>query len=371
MNAEIQIERIDARQRQVWDEFVARAPHFALMQGYGWGEFKERLGWQAIRLAAKQEGQIIAAAQMLIKSAPLGLFSIAYIPRGPLVDWNDTATTSALLDAIHREARRRRAILLKIEPALLQSPQAQATLADYGFHPSPYTNQPRATIILDLSPDLDSILMKMNKKARYNIRRAARKGVTVRIGDRQDLPTLIRMMQITGQRAGFPPRAPEYYEQQWKTLAPLGQVQLLVADYRDRALAIAMIAMLGGHAAGLHLASSNEHRDLKANHALVWEAIRQAKTHGCRTFDLWGIPEEVGQTVYEGNPLPLTSRTDGLWGVYRFKRGFCRNIVYYVTAHIHAYLPFLRPIATGNFLKTDQLDRVAVWLDRLKGSKPR
>jgi peptidoglycan pentaglycine glycine transferase (the first glycine) len=65
-------------------------------------------------------------------------------------------------------------------------------------------------------------------------------------------------------------------------------------------------------------ASSNEHRDRKPNHALQWEAIRWAKSRGCATYDLWGIPDEDEATL----EAQFQKRHDGLWGVYGFKRGF-------------------------------------------------
>jgi lipid II:glycine glycyltransferase (peptidoglycan interpeptide bridge formation enzyme) len=36
------------------------------------------------------------------------------------------------------------------------------------------------------------------------------------------------------------------------------------------------------------------------------------------TYDLWGVPDTIEEDL-ESN---FTLRSDGLWGVYRFKRGF-------------------------------------------------
>ena len=46
--------------------------------------------------------------------------------------------------------------------------------------------------------------------------------------------------------------------------------------------------------------------------------MRWARSQGCKTYDLWGVPD-VDQETLEAN---FTDRRDGLWGVYRFKRGF-------------------------------------------------
>ncbi len=49
-----------------------------------------------------------------------------------------------------------------------------------------------------------------------------------------------------------------------------------------------------------------------------WEAMRWAKRQGCLTYDLWGVPD-ADENVLEDHFL---ERHDGLWGIYRFKRGF-------------------------------------------------
>ena len=48
------------------------------------------------------------------------------------------------------------------------------------------------------------------------------------------------------------------------------------------------------------------------------DPIRWAKARACRTYDLWGIPDADEETL----EAQFTERSDGLWGVYRFKRGF-------------------------------------------------
>ncbi len=56
---------------------------------------------------------------------------------------------------------------------------------------------------------------------------------------------------------------------------------------------------------------------------LQWEAIRWAKQQGCTVYDLWGIPDYPEEVLEE----QFMNRSDGLWGVYRFKRGFGGKIV--------------------------------------------
>lgn len=54
------------------------------------------------------------------------------------------------------------------------------------------------------------------------------------------------------------------------------------------------------------------------NYAVQWAAIQWAKEQGCSEYDLWGVPDYPEEEL-EAN---FMERYDGLWGVYRFKRGF-------------------------------------------------
>ena len=70
---------------------------------------------------------------------------------------------------------------------------------------------------------------------------------------------------------------------------------------------------------------------------LQWEAMRWARSRGCTEYDLWGVPDE-DEAVLEAN---FESRRDGLWGVYRFKRGFGGQLRRTVGAWDRVYIPAL------------------------------
>ncbi|MCP4538079.1 MAG: peptidoglycan bridge formation glycyltransferase FemA/FemB family protein, partial [Chloroflexi bacterium] len=111
--------------------------------------------------------------------------------------------------------------------------------------------------------------------------------------------------------------------------------------------------------------SSNRHRKLMPSYLLQWELIKWAKSQGCRTYDLWGIPDQVGQYASEGKEPPDNQRTDGLWGIYRFKRGFGQDMIYYVGAYDYVYSSLLYTITNTITSWSGSLDRLAQWGDRL------
>lgn len=347
-----------------WNSFVAQWPNFSLMQSYEWGTFKERMGWKAIRLAVEQNGQLIAGAQMFVKSLPLGLASIAYVPRGPLLDWEDQAATQTLLSAISAAARQHRAISLKIEPATPYSPELQKQLQAYGFRPNHFNNHPRCSMLIDLSSGPETILARMRKTTRYNIRYSARKGVTVREATDEDLDVFYRLLEHVAERTGVPPRLQSHYRQEWATLAPLGRLKIFLATYKGDVLAMRAPAIFGKVAATLYSGSFNTYEKLKSNELLMWESMQWAKSQGCTVYDVWGIPDEIGENITHGTPLP-EEKAGGLWGVYDFKRGFGGKVIYYIGTHDYIYSRPLYWLMDTLISRLGSLDKLARLTDRL------
>jgi peptidoglycan pentaglycine glycine transferase (the first glycine) len=327
---------------ETWNSFVAASPTGHLLQSWQWGQLKAAFGWRAVRVAVEDRGHLVASAQVLFRSLlpSFPYLSIAYVPKGPILDFDNQEVSEALFSAIHRLARRKRAILLKIEPELPDSPALVRQLHSCGFHPSQQTVQPRSTIHIDLQVDPDEILARMKSKTRYNVRLAGRKGVLVREGTAGDLPIFYRLMARTGQRDGFAVHSQEYYETAYRLFVPPGLARLFLATYDDRVIAGLMVFAFGQRAWYMYGASSDRERNRMPNHLLQWEAIRWARERGCLTYDLWGIPDEVGKDP-EKYEKTVTDRRGGLWGVYRFKQGFGGQVVRYVGAYDYVYRPAL------------------------------
>ncbi len=362
----LRITHLSAERRDEWNEFVLREPMFALMQSWEWGEFKEKLGWKASRVAVEARGRILAGAQILIKPLPLGLASITYVPRGPIGKWLDKEITDVLLLELHRIARLNNAIFLKIEPPLPNDPEIDRALVRKGFKAGQHNNQPRTSIVLDLTPDLEVILRRIRSNTRTYIRSAVRNGVTVRFGGDEDLPAFYRMMKATAQREKFSSRTFDYYEKEWLTFKRDDRAAMFLAYHQESLLAVRMAYRFGKYAADFHAGSLKLPSNTRPNNLLVWEAIKWAKDQGCETYDLWGIPDEVGRIVSGGDLPPAYDRTDGLWGVYQFKSAFSKNIIYYVGAYDYVYRPSLYDLAANKYVNSDTVERFSSWLDAFR-----
>ena len=304
-----------------WRSFVAVHPEYHLLQTAEWGELKAGFGWMSVRIIREDTG-----AQILFRRLPLGL-TLAYIPKM-------RAGSDGIWEEIDRVCREQHAVFCKVEFDAWDDSSVLAE-RDGGGRISLQNIQPPRTIVIDLRGSEDEILARMKQKTRYNIRLAEKKGVSVRTWG--DLDGFHRMMLFTGGRDEFGVHSLEYYRRAYNLFHPAGLAELLVAQYEGRPLAALMVFAHGSRAWYVYGASNDEERNRMPAYLLQWEAIRWARARGCVEYDLWGVPDEDEATLEAG----FEARHEGLWGVYRFKRGFGGQLKRAVQAVDRVYNPLL------------------------------
>ena len=291
-----------------WDSFIAKYPDPHILQTSAWGQLKADFGWEVVWVNAQDCG-----AQILIKSILPGV-RFAYIPKGPIGDnWHQ------LWPEVDKICSRRKCVFLKVEPDLCIENSNLYNVDERmpgNFVRSNHSIQPMRTLIIDINSPETEILGRMKQKTRYNINLALRKNVVVR--PRSELSTFYNLMEITGQRDQFSIHNQAYYQHAYDLFHRLDHCQLFVAELEDTPLAALIVFSYGKRAWYFYGASSNIHKELMPNYLLQWEAIRWAKSQNCTLYDLWGVPDADIATL-EAN---FSTHNEGLWGVYRFKRGF-------------------------------------------------
>src|SRR5688572_14882968 len=306
-----------------WNQFLASHPNTHLLQTGEWGELKSAFGWKPVRIITGNVG-----VQILFRNLPLG-FTVGYIPKSAI---NNQSVSAQLWDEIDAVCHQNRAIFLKLEPDLWAG---SSILHPSHFMLSQHNIQPPRTIIINIKKSEEEILASMKQKTRYNIRLAEKKGVIVHAWS--DIESFHKMMLVTGVRDGFGVHSFEYYKRAYKLLHPKQMGEILVAEYEGRPLAALFVARNGKRAYYLYGASTDEERNRMPAYLLQWEAMKWARARGCEEYDLWGVPDEDEATL-EAN---FETWHDGLWGVYRFKRGFGGEIRRAVQAMDRVYNPLL------------------------------
>ena len=329
-------------EQAMWDAFVQQHPQGHLLQSWGWGELKASRQWHPLRLALwdTQTNEMVAAAQVLqrvVPPVPAHLAHLAYIPKGPLLDWSartedGSSLAQIFLSRVRTFLSRRGALALQLEPNLeRESAEGQAALRclkELGLGETRHV-QPLRTITLDLQPDEETLLARMKEKWRYNVRLAARKGVEVRVAQSlADVQAWYALLETTGERDQFGVHTCAYYRKAWEILGARQQARLFLAYAEGELLAGIFVSLLGDEAIYLYGASSNARRNLMPNYLLQWEAIRWAKQAGGRRYDFWGIPE-------------TDEEEEAMAGVYRFKSGWGGRVVRFLGTYEEVYRPLL------------------------------
>jgi lipid II:glycine glycyltransferase (peptidoglycan interpeptide bridge formation enzyme) len=307
-----------------WDAYLDKHPDAHILQTAAWGALKADFGWEA---EIVQNGD--CGALVLLRKLPLGL-RIAYIPKGPVGEnWQ------SLWPAVDELCRQKRAVFLKVEPDALEDEQEALQTAFDGFVGITKPIQPRQTILISLEGEEEDWMARMKQKTRYNIRLAKRKDVQVTETD--DLAVFQALMDTTGERDGFGVHNQAYYQRANDLFSASGACSILLASYEDKPLAAMMVFARGERAWYFYGASNNEERNRMPTYLLQWEAMRWAAARGCTEYDLWGVPDAPEEEL----EAHFTHRHDGLWGVYRFKRGFGGRLVRSVGAWDRVYMPLL------------------------------
>ena len=329
--------------RDIWNDTLRTLPYAHVLQTWEWGQFKyETTGWIPHRWAFKREGEIVALASVGARSIG-GLMNLMYAPKGPALKYDDADLTRAVLQQLKRQARKRRAIWLKVDPDIADAtgipgeeedtPVAtgqavREILQDEGFRFSEDQIQFRNTLTIDLTQSEDDILMAMSGNTRRKVRQAYKKDVTIRAGSLADLDLLYRLYSTTGNRNEFLVRPQAYYDKLWQTFIAQDLAHVLIAEYEGEAIAHVILFHFGNTCWYFYGASSNRERKRMPTYALQWEAMKWAKAQGYQTYDMWGAPDRF-------------SEDDPMWGVYMFKQGFRGTVERRLGAWDYAPLPLL------------------------------
>lgn len=316
------------------NRFVNAHAHGHLFQSGLWSLLKG--DWISHTLVVRDAHENIVGSMCVrirrLKGIP---FTMMYASRGPVCDWHDAKVLHALTEQAQDLARSYRAISLKLDPAV---PQMDETFCEI-MHALGYRHndrlvdlegvQPRTLMRVDLCGKTEQMAWsRFSQKHRYNTRLAMKRGVTVRVGKRADIPAFYELMKQTGARNGFAIRAQSYFERMYDTLNENDVGILLLAyDAEKRCVAALWGSVFAGQGMYLYGASANHGRSCMATYLLQWEMMRICMQRGVHTYDLRGVPTSL-------------TADHPLGGLYRFKKGFGGMPLTTVGEFDYVYRPF-------------------------------
>ena len=338
-------------------DVIARRGSASFLQTPAWANVKpqwrgESLGW----FDSDSGEEPIGAALVLYRQLPKLKRYFAYLPEGPVLDWESVGDLPAHLSPLVAHLRRAGAFGVRIGPTQVHrrwdaarikeavaddavrtlldvaptdtdetGVRLRAALTDAGWTPPKQTEgfaagQPPYNFWLSLqgkSPD--DVLKGMNQQWRRNIKKATKAGVEVSVGGADDLPEFHRLYAETAERDGFGPRPLSYFRTMYRELTAEDpdRMRLYLAHHEGTLVAATIWIRVGTHAWYSYGASSTEKRDVRGSNGIQWRMITDAMEAGATVYDLRGV-------------TPGVAKDDPEIGLIQFKVGTGGEIVEYL-----------------------------------------
>lgn len=233
---------------QEHDDFVKASSQTNLLQSASWAKVKDN--WDNERIGFYKNDQLVASASILIKPLPLGM-TMLYIPRGPIMDYQDQELLHFVLTSLKKFAKTKKALFIKFDPSLflvqaqigedkkeqqetldvIQNLQKAGAIWVGRTESLDETIQPRfqANIYKDnFSEEL------LSKSTRQAIRTARNKGIQVQFGGKELLDDFSTLMKKTENRKSIHLRGKDYYQKLLDTYPEHSYITLASIDLNER-----------------------------------------------------------------------------------------------------------------------------------------
>lgn len=300
---------VDGVSATEWDALVANFEDATVYQTWAYETVRSGEG-RVSHLILKDEGRVIAAAQLRVMRVPVLGCGVAYAFRGPL--WRlrgETPSTGRfrqVLRALHSEYVVKRGLLLRLAPNERDeaSGEMAAILESEGFGGVTGSYRHRS-LLMDLEPPMEALRKTLRHSWRTNLNKACARDFTFAEG--VDDALYAQFLNLYGEMHGRKQFVENVDVNQFRTiqsqLPDPFKLRIAVCSLEGEPVSAAVCDVSGGVAKELFMATSSKALETQGAYRLLWEQIQWLKDHGIRHFDLGGIDPEA-------NP-----------GGYRFKSG--------------------------------------------------
>jgi Acetyltransferase (GNAT) domain len=292
-----------AAELAAWDRLVAGTPGTDVTQLSVWARVRAHAGFCPTYLLVRQHGSLIGGVQVLHRRVP-GLGRIGYASYGPLLAAEGPARAEAIRALAVGLARLPGVRMLFVQPAE-GTDDVRAMLVALGFRPSSAGIAPVGSVRLDLGRSDEEIRKAFPPRLRSWTRRWPEAGVTVRLGDEDDVPILADLQRKAADSQGYArPARPEYLQRMYAELSRTGNAALFIGEVHGVPATADLVTMCGttvrGRLSGFD--RSGPGGRLSVPGAARWEIIRWARGAGYRWLDFGGLSEPTLRELVDGRP---------------------------------------------------------------------
>ncbi len=314
--------------RRRWLDMVSMQAFPSHEQLLHWGAVEEAKGWVPLLIQFHYDDCMVGGALVLTKRRRV---RVASIRSGPIFSSEALRHRHIAMDATRALidwARQSRFAYLFVQPCLGYG-ELEAVLSEAGLtahsHDLPPQGLGTASALLDLSPSEEEIFARFRRSTRNYLYQSAKRGITVREGNRTDLPRFFALIESLCRRRGVTANVPgiDYLARVWDHFHAENGVRLDVATYQGEDIAAMMSLRYAKTVYLWRIGWTGTASEARPTEALYWHAIRAEKAKGALRCDMNWIDIDEVERIRSGDPaLAKTSR-----GITSFKLGFSPEIV--------------------------------------------
>lgn len=286
---------VDTVDEQRWNQILQEFNDANIYQTYAFGEVSS--GRRNLsHLILKKDGEIVAVAQAKVVRLPFLNIGTASIGAGPL--WKrgpsepDLEVFRQAVRALRNEYVCKRGLVLRLFAHFFDDddPCFSEILAEEGFSLAP-TKVRNRTILMDLSPSLDSLYEGMAKHWRRNLRRAQRAELEIVEGTGENLfEEFLGIYREMVSRKKFLSFVDinKFREAQARLPENFKMIVMLCRSAEGVCAGLICTA-IGNSATYLLGATSDANKKSCGSYLLQWKLIEKLKQRGISIYDLCGI----------------------------------------------------------------------------------
>jgi len=339
-----------------WDQFLSSNPSGQFQQSSLWAQVKVVESWECARLLVQRDGRLVGGAQLLFRSTRFG--KIGFINKGPVLAPGAEDLFPSLLEAL-----RSLCLSLHLQAWVLQPPDESMwqtqPLHHNGYLPAYSLGIIDATLLLDLSNNLDIICKNINRTTRQKAHQAERAGVRIRIGDESDVSLFFDLMKKTcqRQRAEPNPKSVSTFFEMWRAFQPSGRIRLTFAEMAGLPAAGLLCLIFGRRVTLWKKGWNSSSVQFHPNELLHLETIKWAWESGYQYCDFAALDRGTAEAMLAS--IPLTQEQKHSRHLFNIKLGAAPKLL------PRAVLFIANPFARDLYRTVVRIPRLASFLRML------
>lgn len=236
--------------REEFKKFSEEHEQESFLQTVELGDLKEELGNIVHYVGVTNNGKLVGATLLLEEKSIMGKKTF-YAPRGFLIDYNNLELLKFFTEELKKYIKKHKGFMLTIDPNVIYRVRSSEgeilnddkdkndTLVEnlkslgfthFGFNTYLEALQVRWEYRLKLDRPYEEISKDFSKSTRKNIESCYKKGLLVRRGKIEDLPSMEEIFESTSKRKDFFSRSLDYYQKMYKHMHDLMTIYIAYLD---------------------------------------------------------------------------------------------------------------------------------------------